>query len=164
MARLKWLLIGMLSFLGAYGYFVAFQLQSRVPPGPKFPEGTLLVVTSERTLELVVEIADTPERWARGLMFRDSLPEDRGMVFLFPRTTDTGFWMKNTRIPLSIAFFDGEGVILRIMDMEPCLADPCPVYTPGVAYRGALEVNQGWFERHGVREGDYVSLVSVPPR
>ena len=64
-----------------------------------------------------------------------------------------GFWMKNTLIPLSIAFFDRQGVILRILDMEPCRADPCPVYYPGVVYQGALEVNQGWFRRRGLAEG-----------
>jgi hypothetical protein len=61
--------------------------------------------------------------------------------------------MKNTLIPLSIAFFDRQGVILRILDMEPCRADPCPVYYPGVVYQGALEVNQGWFRRRGLKEG-----------
>jgi uncharacterized membrane protein (UPF0127 family) len=66
--------------------------------------------------------------------------------------------MKNTLIPLSIAFLDADGRILRILDMEPCEADPCPLYPPGVAYTSALEVNQGAFERWGVEVGDLVTL------
>jgi uncharacterized membrane protein (UPF0127 family) len=66
--------------------------------------------------------------------------------------------MKNTLIPLSIAFYDVDGTILRILDMEPCRSDPCRVYDPGVRYAGALEVNQGAFERWGVREGDRLEL------
>jgi len=87
-------------------------------------------------------------------MFRKSLPEDQGLLFLFPQATGSPFWMKNTLIPLSIAFADQNGKILRILDMEPCPKDPCPTYYPGVAYRQALEVNRGWFARHGVKEGD----------
>jgi uncharacterized membrane protein (UPF0127 family) len=80
------------------------------------------------------------------------------MVFLFPQDETGGFWMKNTLIPLSIAYYDRAGKIVRILDMEPCMADSCPVYEPGVAYRGALEVNQGAFRRWGVAEGDTIEL------
>ena len=118
-----------------------------------FPKSTLYVEGNGKRHLLKVEVADTPERWAQGLMFRERLGEDEGMVFLFPEPTAGGFWMKNTLIPLSIAFFDRQGVILRILDMEPCRADPCPVYFPGVVYQGALEVNQGWFRRRGLAEG-----------
>ncbi|BDB10595.1 DUF192 domain-containing protein [Thermus thermophilus] len=121
--------------------------------GLTFPKSTLYVEGNGKRHFLKVEVADTPERWARGLMFRERLGEDEGMVFLFPEPTAGGFWMKNTLIPLSIAFFDRQGVILRILDMEPCRADPCPVYYPGVVYQGALEVNQGWFRRRGLAEG-----------
>jgi len=114
----------------------------------------LVIETARGPVVLKVEIASTPEAWQRGLMFRESLPEDQGMLFLFPQATGSPFWMKNTRIPLSIAFADQNGKILRMLDMEPCKADPCPSYYPGVAYRQALEVNRGWFQRHGVKEGD----------
>jgi uncharacterized membrane protein (UPF0127 family) len=91
-------------------------------------------------------------------MHRESLAEDSGMVFVFFEEQQGGFWMKNTLIPLSIAFFDAKGEILEIMDMEPCEADPCPVYDPGVTYMGALEVNQGAFDSWGVEESDSVIL------
>jgi uncharacterized protein len=101
-----------------------------------------------------VEFADTEDERAVGLMNRESLAEDAGMLFLFPEDSSGGFWMKNTLIPLSIAFADADGTILRILDMEPCRADPCRIYDPGVPYRMALEVNRGAFGRWGVDEGD----------
>jgi uncharacterized protein len=86
------------------------------------------------------------------------MPEDAGMLFLFPAEHSGGFWMKNTLIPLSIAFVDADGRIVRILDMEPCRADPCPIYDPSVAYRSALEVNRGAFAEWGVVEGDRLTL------
>ncbi|HXV94972.1 MAG TPA: DUF192 domain-containing protein [Gaiellaceae bacterium] len=105
-----------------------------------------------------VEIADTDEERQVGLMNRESLPEDAGMIFLFDDDVSGGFWMKNTLIPLSIAFVDADGTILSILDMEPCEADPCEIYDPGVSYRSALEVNQGAFAEWGVAEGDRLTL------
>ncbi len=92
-------------------------------------------------------------------MERRSLAPNSGMAFLFDEPTTNQFWMKNTLIPLSIAFFDAEGKIVKIMDMEPCKADPCETYEPGVEYMGALEVNQGMFERWGVGEGTEIQIL-----
>jgi uncharacterized membrane protein (UPF0127 family) len=125
------------------------------------PEATALITTAEEEVELSVEVADDDAERARGLMLRTSLPDDAGMVFLYPEPTEGSFWMKNTLIPLSIAFFDDEGTILRILDMEPCREDPCPLYTPGVAFTGALEVNRGAFARLGVLEGDRIELLGI---
>ena len=105
-----------------------------------------------------VEVADTDEERQVGLMNRESLPDQSGMIFLFDEDVSGGFWMKNTLIPLSIAFADANGTIVRILDMEPCEADPCPTYEPGVFYRSALEVNQGAFEDWGVAQGDTLTL------
>ncbi|MBD0290293.1 MAG: DUF192 domain-containing protein [Thermoleophilia bacterium] len=91
-------------------------------------------------------------------MGRVALPANAGMLFVWDSDTSGGFWMKDTLIPLSIAFYDARGRILRVLDMVPCRADPCPVYDPGVAYRGALEVNRGAFRRWGVRAGDRITL------
>lgn len=107
-----------------------------------------------------VEVADTANERELGLMNRFSLPEDAGMIFLFEDETSGGFWMKDTLIPLSIAFVDADWTIVRILDMDPCDADPCEIYDPGVPYRGALEVNQGAFSRWGVEEGDRLTLRS----
>ena len=123
------------------------------------PRTTAFLDTDERRVRLTVEVADEANEWRVGLMNRRSLAPNAGMVFLFPRSMRGGFWMKNTLIPLSIAFFDGRGRILRIMVMTPCRADPCPVYDPGVAYRGALEVNRGSFGRWGAQRGDTIRIV-----
>ena len=80
------------------------------------------------------------------------------MVFLFDGPVNGTFWMKNTLIPLSIAFWDRSGRILKILDMTPCRADPCRLYSPGVTYVGAVETNRGWFGANGVREGHRVVL------
>lgn len=108
-----------------------------------------------------VEVADSPVERQRGLMDRTSLDADAGMVFLFAdeegAVTDR-FWMKDTQIPLSIAFWDADGSILTIQDMDPCTADPCPTYGATTPYVGALEVDQGFFDEHGIHVGDSIEL------
>lgn len=125
---------------------------------PSFRDSTAVIETDDGAVLVNVDVADTPEERAVGLMHRESLEEDVGMVFVFFEDTSQGFWMKNTLIPLSIAFFDERGRIVRILDMEPCEADPCPLYEPGMNYRGALEVNQGAFDEWGVEEGDLIRI------
>lgn len=128
-------------------------------PSPTFRRGTVIIDIGEETRLVEVEVADSPEQQARGLMFRESLDADAGMLFLFFEETRTGFWMKDTLIPLSIAFFAQDGEILSILDMEPCAEEEnCPNYDPGVSFRGALEVNQGAFDEWGVEVGDHISV------
>jgi uncharacterized membrane protein (UPF0127 family) len=122
------------------------------------PKATLAIASHSGTVRRSVEVARTPAQQERGLMLRRSLPQDAGMVFPFARPTSAGFWMKDTLIPLSVAFYDAGGRILRILDMTPCTRDPCRVYSPGVVYRGAVEANRGWFARAHGRVGDGVSL------
>lgn len=109
---------------------------------------------------VAVEVADTSSERAKGLMGRETLAPDAGMAFAFPEDQRGPFWMKDTLIPLSIAFYSVDGRILKILDMEPCKADPCPLYDPGVSYRGALEVNQGAFAGWGISEGDRLRITS----
>ena len=123
-----------------------------------FPRGTALIETGERSVTVKVELATTGAQKARGLMYRTRLAPDSGMAFLFAQPSQGGFWMKNTRIPLSIAFWNAKRRIVRILDMTPCRADPCPVYNPGVTYVGALEVNRGAFRRWGVARGDTITI------
>ena len=105
--------------------------------------------------ELTVELARTGAERSRGLMFRDRLPEERGMLFVFEGETKSGFWMKDTKIPLSIAFIAADGGILETQDMEPLSVE---LHRPAETYRYALEVNQGWFQRHGLGAGDRVEI------
>jgi uncharacterized membrane protein (UPF0127 family) len=125
---------------------------------PRFDKGHVVIETGREPATVLVEIAENPQQHAHGLMFRKSLPRDRGMIFVFGSDRTGGFWMKNTLVPLSIAYYDRDGTILAIQDMEPCTADPCPTYDPGVAYRGALEVNRGAFRTWDVKVGDRVVL------
>jgi uncharacterized membrane protein (UPF0127 family) len=113
---------------------------------------------TDRTTTVPVEVADTTEERARGLSGRETLAADAGMLFLFDEPVTQGFWMKDTLIPLSIAFIDGNGRIIALRDMEPCRREPCPLYEPGRPYSSALEVNQGAFDRWGIGEGDRASL------
>jgi uncharacterized membrane protein (UPF0127 family) len=105
-----------------------------------------------------LEIADTREERARGLMGRPELDPDEGMVFVFEGPTSGGFWMKNTLVPLSIAFWGPDEQVIEILDMEPCRTDDCPTYEPDGSYTHALEMPQGWFERNGIEPGDKVEL------
>jgi uncharacterized membrane protein (UPF0127 family) len=123
-----------------------------------FPHGRALIRTPQRTVTVKVEIAETTAQLQRGLMGRRSLAPRSGMAFLFATDTRGRFWMKDTLIPLSIAFWGKRGRILRILDMAPCRADPCKVYDPHVAFRGALEVNRGAFAQWGVRRGGVVTI------
>jgi uncharacterized protein len=99
-----------------------------------------------------------------GLTGVSDLPLDAGMLFRFEQPRRNGFWMKNTVIPLSIAFADSDGVIATILDMEPCGTDPCPGYDPDAPYVYALEVNRGEFGAQGVEEGWRLDVPSdLPP-
>lgn len=106
-----------------------------------------------------VEIADTEETRSQGLMHRDELPENHGMLFVFDRDQRMSFWMKNTSIPLSIAYISSDGVIREIHDMEPHDLDSV---RSSRSARYALEVNQGAFERNGIEVGDQVDVFGLP--
>ncbi|MHA7879841.1 MAG: DUF192 domain-containing protein [Saccharospirillum sp.] len=100
--------------------------------------------------ELTADIAATAQERGQGLMYRETLSDDEGMLFIFERPDRHCFWMRNTLIPLSIAFLDAQGRILQINDMEPeseqlhCATRPASF---------ALEVNQGWFAERDIRPG-----------
>ena len=126
--------------------------------GPSFGEATLIIETESGEVRLRVEVADTPEERSQGLMFREELAPDGGMVFLHDEETTGAFWMKDTLIPLSLAVWGPDGRIRSVLDMEPCREDSCPSYDPEVSWVGAVEVNQGFFDRTGVEVGDRVRL------
>lgn len=106
-----------------------------------------------KSKEIWVEVAKTPEETSNGLMGRKHLGKDEGMLFIFEAEDYHGFWMKNTLVPLSIAFIDKDGRIVKITDMEPLSlqthAPPRPVIY-------ALEMNKGWFSSNGIKAGDIV--------
>jgi hypothetical protein len=101
-----------------------------------------------------VEIAADDSTRQQGLMYRDHLPADRGMLFYFPRSGNYPFWMKNTLIPLDMIWIDNQRQIAHVAhDVPPCKADPCPSYPPGADARYVLEVAAGVAARHGLENG-----------
>jgi len=109
--------------------------------------------------KLVAEVVTTPEQRATGLMNRFSLAPDHGMLFVFEAPQPLGFWMKNTYVPLSIAFADADGRIVNIEDMKP--QDETTHWSRGFALY-AVEMKQGWFAAHGIKAGDLIQ--GLPPR
>jgi uncharacterized membrane protein (UPF0127 family) len=106
-----------------------------------------------------VEIADTQEEHALGLMFRDSMPADEGMIFIFPDEAMRRFWMKNTRIPLDIMYFDKDLKMVSVSaNTPPCRVSRCPSYPSAAPAKYVLELNAGVAAELGVGPGDRLTL------
>jgi len=128
-------------------------------PGPQAPGQALpTVALSIGTAVARVEVADEGPDRMQGLMFRSSLAPDSGMLFVFESEAPRSFWMKNTWIPLSIAFIDRFGVIANILEMAP--GDSTTHYPSSRPVTFALEMNAGWFLQHGIKPGDTVRGLS----
>ena len=144
------------------GLCLAASLPTLAQTGPTDDVGPMAKVTLHLgKASLTTQIAATPAQQERGLMYVTKLPDNAGMIFLLPQVTTATFWMKNTLIPLSIAYIDKDGVILEIHDMQP--GDPnvpdseLPITrsdSDHVAY--ALETNLHWFSLNGVKPGDKI--------
>ncbi|HEY9571485.1 MAG TPA: DUF192 domain-containing protein [Pusillimonas sp.] len=123
---------------------------------------TMLLPTAQLSIgshKIQAEVAATDASRANGLMNRASLPENHGMLFVFDGPTTTCFWMKNTPLPLSIAFIDSKGMIVNIADMQPHTLDP---HCPKAPVTHALEMQQGWFRQHSVTAGAIVDNLPKP--
>jgi uncharacterized protein len=133
---------------------------------PQTTQSTKNDITYERknihvgAKKINVEIADTNERRSHGLMFRTSMPEDEGMLFIFDTPQPLEFWMRNTKIPLAIAFISPDLTILNIEEMVPASdidQDPPRYPSKGIALY-ALEMNKGWFARNKISVGTKIKL------
>ena len=123
--------------------------------------GVVEVVAAEGTTSRVaVRIARTPEQRAHGLMEVPDLPDGTGMWFAYDDDRTGGFWMKDTLVPLDIAYVASDGTIVDVAEAVPCTSDPCPTYPPSGAYRNVLEVPAGFLDRIGAGAGDTVRLVA----
>jgi uncharacterized membrane protein (UPF0127 family) len=112
-----------------------------------------------RDIRVHVELARTLREISRGLMFREQLRENHGMLFLFHTEQPLGFWMKNTLIPLDIIFISEElEVISAQTRVPPCKQDPCPVYRSEEPAKFVMEVNAGFVEKHGISQGNQVEI------
>ena len=110
-----------------------------------------------------LELALTPEDQAQGLMYRESLPEHTGMLFVFPEDAPHHFWMKNTMIPLDMIWMDASGKVLFVSaDTPPCTADPCATYGPDAPARQVLEIAGGMAAKEKVTLGAQLKFLDVP--
>ncbi|TSA35181.1 MAG: DUF192 domain-containing protein [Verrucomicrobiaceae bacterium] len=125
---------------------------------PELPTAALCV----GKVAVRAEVADDDTERTTGLMFRESLPADSGMLFVMPSTGPAGFWMKNTLIPLSIAYIGPDGTILEIHDMQPKSEKAIRSTFPTISY--ALEMTQGWFAKNNIWPGEHVSGLPPLPR
>jgi uncharacterized membrane protein (UPF0127 family) len=114
-----------------------------------------------RPVTVRLEVAADPAARNRGLMGRPKVPQGTGMVFLYPRDVTEAFWMKDTLVPLSIAFVAADGRVVSVAAMTPCAADPCPTYPPAGPYRYAVELPGGALAAAGVGKG--ARVVPVDP-
>lgn len=121
------------------------------------PEITLTIAGHKLTAEVA---ASNPERM-QGLMHRRMMPENRGMLFVFTEEARHAMWMKNTFIPLSVAFVDSKGVITNIEDMKPHTEDSHGAVKP---VRYALEMNVGWFAKRGIKAGAKIDGLDKAPQ
>ena len=104
---------------------------------------------------LKVEVADTQESLANGLMYRSALPDGQGMLFVLGPPRQASFWMKNTKIPLSVGYINGNAILLEEHDMQPFDERTIRSASNEICY--ALEVNQGWFQKHHIDPGAKIS-------
>lgn len=133
-------------------FIVACARDAEGPPRP-----VVTVEQGDARASVTVELAVTPQQRAQGLMYRRALDPDAGMLFIFPADSRTGFWMRNTYIPLDIAYISADLVVIDIRQGTP-LDDT--ILTPSGPYRYVLEVNRGWFAANGLGVG---ARVTLPP-
>jgi uncharacterized membrane protein (UPF0127 family) len=125
-------------------------------PPPVEKNGVSEVRLAMGGVEVALEVAADKEKRELGLMRRRHLKPDRGMIFIYPEPRVMSFWMKDTWIPLSIAFLREDGTVVNIEEMKPMVASPS--YVSQGLCRFAIEMNRGWFEAHGIKPGDRIVL------
>ena len=140
-------------FLAVYAAFFLFCASSAVSGCGLASSHQWVDVRGHR---FIVEVADDDTERARGLMFRDSLASDRGMLFIHEREEPQAYWMKNTKIPLDILYFDASRKLVSVQrDVPPCaLGNGCPSYPSEGSARYVLELNAGEAARLDLRTGD----------
>lgn len=132
-----------------------------LPPAQTLPTTTLTISAGAKSQTVTVQVAATEPQRETGLMWVQSMPADTGMLFIFGAESTVGFWMENTYIPLDIAYISDDGIVLGVVHGKPL--DSTILNPPG-PYRYALEMNEGWFEGHGLGKGATVSfLKKLPP-
>lgn len=125
----------------------------------RLPKTTVLIPPS---IQVEVEVAYTDESRSKGLMYRDSMPEDAGMLFVFSDLDRHTFWMKNTLIPLDLIWLNERKEIVYFVTAPPCNSDPCSTYEPLQKAKYVLELNGGFLKKHNIALGARLEF-SLPP-
>ncbi|MEM7672589.1 MAG: DUF192 domain-containing protein [Verrucomicrobiota bacterium] len=148
--KLQWLILGTVLFFSG--------CQSEEPPTEPQPVSSYFPLkVGEKEISVQVVLAEAERH--KGLMYRESLPEDSGMLFVFEAPRQLSFWMKNTKIPLDIAYLHPDGLIAEIYPMYPYNTDSVPSISRQLSM--ALEMDQGWFRENGIVPGDRIDLANV---
>ena len=143
--------LGLIIFISCLIFFCRSPRKEKTESIQKEPTRINLMI---KNAKIAVEIVDTEEKRMLGLMYRSALAQDQGMLFIFDQVGTYPFYMKNTKIPLSIAFIDSNGIILDIQQMTPF--DEQTEHYPNEPFLFALETNQGWFLEKRIKVGDTV--------
>jgi len=153
--RLACFLCAFLFTLGLYSCADSKNKEVTDSPNQKLTTCSLQIGSAR----VIAEVASTETERERGLMFRTALADGEGMIFVFDKDEAIAFWMKNTKLPLSLAYIASDGTIRQLVDLEPESLASVPSER---SVRYALEVPRGWFSRVGVKVGDKVNLGSLP--
>lgn len=114
---------------------------------------------SQHNITLQVELAENPFQWSKGLMYKTSLDQDKGMLFIFPNETYRSFWMKNTKIPLDLIFISKDKKIVDIKEnFLPCLQVSCSYYKSNQPAKYVLEVNAGFVQKNQILIGEEINF------
>ena len=125
-----------------------------------FKKEKIEVYLPAQNLKIEAEKADNFLKWSKGLMFREFLPENSGMLFVFSDEKPRTFWMKNTKIPLDLLFISGDKKIVEIKEyFEPCPGEKCPIYNSKLSAKYVLEVNAGLAEKYNIKTARKSSFV-----
>ena len=143
--------------------FGAFYFNETSQDVVEFNEGInysqVFIYTTNSEITVNVEVADTPQKQSQGLMFRENLKWDHGMLFIFDSESVLSFWMKDTLIPLDMIFVDETFRIINIIDNAlPCKIEPCPDHSSEKPVKYVLEVNAGFVETNDIEAGDFISI------
>jgi uncharacterized membrane protein (UPF0127 family) len=146
---------------------VTTTVPTTLPAGVVVPEGfgqvAATVSAADGTeCELCLWLAETGSQRALGLMYVTDVGGPDGMIFRYDSPNTSAFWMKNTVMPLSIAFYDQGGAYLDAFDMAPCTADPCPTYPTPANFTDAIEVPQGMLDELGIKPGSVLVVSDLP--
>ncbi len=148
-----------MAFLAVFLFGCTQETQNPLAPEPPLVEQPLAenqLCFEEKCIQ--IERALTSQEQSRGLMYRESLCEECGMLFVFGDEQTRTFWMKNTLIPLDLVWINAEKEVVGVTQAEPCESDPCPTYSSPEPAKYVLEVNAGFAQENGIKEGSVASF------